>query len=153
MGMMEELNERIESKTPSFIYRAIQPSFTWETAVGYLQHCADNDVGEPVDIMQYKLPLAEQIDSIRPVKEYLNENLDAEVLGADMYVTLATKGNCKYKGKNDVLLWNVLGTSELKLEDNDRSVEQGDLIYIPANTEYIFKANEARAYVVFSIQR
>ncbi len=153
MGMIEELNERIETQTPSFIYRAIQPTFTWETVVGYLQHCADNDFGEPVDILQYKLPMAEQIDSILPVKEYLNENLKVEVLGADLYATFATKGNCKYKGKNDVLLWNVLGTSELKLEDNERSVKQGDLMYIPANTEYTFKANEARAYVVFSIQR
>ena len=152
MGMMEELNERMASKTPSLIYRAIQPSFTWETVVGYLQHCADNEVGEPVDILQYKLPLADQIDSIRPVKEYLNENLECEILGADLYTTLTTRGNAKYIGKNDVLIWNVLGTSELKLEDEERTVEQGDLLYIPANTEYLFKPNQARAFVVFSVK-
>lgn len=152
MGMIEELNERIESKTPSLIYKAIQPTFTWETVIGYLQHCADNNVGEPVDILQYKLPLADQIDSIRPVMEYLNENLKAEVIGADLYATITTKGNSKYVGKNDVLLWNVLGTSELKLEDDERTVEQGDLIYIPANTEYTFKPNQARSYVVFSVR-
>jgi hypothetical protein len=152
MGMIEELNERIASKTAALVYKAIQPTFTWETAVGYLAHCADNDVGEPVDILQYKLPLADQIDSIRPVMEYLNEQLEIEVVGADMYLTFATKGNSKYVGKNDILLWNVLGTSELKIENQERTVEQGDLIYIPANTEYTLKPNHARAYVVFSIQ-
>jgi hypothetical protein len=153
MGLIEQLNPQIESSQPAFVYKAIQPSFTWETAVGYLQHCADNQVGEPIDIMQYKLPVADQIDSIRPVFEYLNENLTYEVIGADLYVTLTTTGISKYTSKNDVLLWNVLGTSELKLEDEERTVEQGDLIYIPANTEYILNPKEARAYVVFSLQR
>ena len=151
--MIEELNTQIELSIPSFIYKAIQPTFNWDTAVGYLQHCADNQAGEPVDIMQYRLPVADQVDSIRPVFEYLNENLKYEILGADLYVTLTTKSNSKYTSKNDVLIWNVLGTSELNLEDEERTVEQGDLIYIPANTEYTLTPNEARAYVLFSLQR
>jgi hypothetical protein len=151
MGMIDELNERIETQSPSLVFRAIEPTFTWETAVGYLTHCADNGLGEPIDILNYKLPVADQIDSIRPVKEYLSEHLNPEVLGADLYVTLTTKGEVAYKSKNDVLIWNVLGISELKIEGEDRTVEPGDLIYIPKNIEYTFKPSVARAYVVFSL--
>ena len=72
MGLMEQLNERISEKIATVVPRAIQPTFTWETAIGYLAHCADNESGGPIGIMYYKLPSADQIDSISPVKEYLN---------------------------------------------------------------------------------
>jgi hypothetical protein len=152
MGMMEELQVEITAKKPSIVYKAIQPTFTWDTAVGYLQHCADIQAGEPVGVMNYKLPVAEQIDSIRPIFEYLNENLKVEVIGADLYVTLTTLSDTIYCGNNDVLLWNVLGTSELTLDGDVRTVEQGDLVYIPSKVDYILKPNEARAYVLFSLQ-
>lgn len=153
MGVIEELNDRISNKIPALINKAIQPSFTWETVVGYLQHCADNEVGEPISIMSYKLPAADQIDSIKPVKEYLNEHLEVEVLGADLYTSFTTKGDSKYQSKSDVLIWNVIGHSDLSINDQDRYVEPGDLIYIPADTDYTFKATQSRAYVVFGIQR
>jgi hypothetical protein len=153
MGVIEELNDRIDNKIPALINRAIQPSFTWETVVGYLQHCADNEVGEPVSILSYKLPAADQIDSIRPVREYLNEHLNVEVLGADLYTSFTTKSDSKYASKTDVLIWNVIGHSEFTINDNQRLVEPGDLIYIPAGSDYVFKATQSRAYVVFGIQR
>ena len=31
---MEELNKKIEAGEPAFIYRAIQPTFLWDTVVG-----------------------------------------------------------------------------------------------------------------------
>jgi hypothetical protein len=151
--MIDELKERLDTKTPALVFRAIEPSFGWDTVVGYLQHCADNDAGEPVDILNYRLPMAEQIDSIRPVFEYLNENLDnVEVLGADLYSTFTTRGNVKYSSKNDILIWNVIGQSDLSINEEDRVVEPGDLIYVPANTEYTFKPQGARAYVTFGVR-
>jgi hypothetical protein len=152
MGMIEELQKEIDSKIPSIVYKAIQPTFNWETAVGYLQHCADIQAGEPVGVLNYRLPVAEQVESIRPVFEYLNENLKHEVVGADLYVTLTTIGDTTYSGSNDVLIWNVLGTGELTLDGDVRTIEQGDLLYIPAKVEYTFKPQEARAYVLFGLQ-
>ena len=130
---------------------AIQPTFLWETVVGYLTHCADNNIGEPISILAYKLPYAEQIDSITPVKEYLSENINKEILGADLYVTLTTKTEIKYSGKNDVLLWNVLGETTLTLFDNKKDIGVGDLLYIPKETEYKLKAEEANSFVLFSL--
>ena len=151
MGVMEQLNERIESSTATVVTRAIQPTFTWETVIGYLCHCADNEAGGPIAVMYYKLPAADQIDSITPVKEYLSENITNEIVGADMYVSLTTKGDIKYSSENDVLIWNAIGHSELKIFDEDKVIEPGDLIYIPKNTEYKYKPTTARAYVVFAL--
>lgn len=148
---MEQLNERITGKVPTIISRAIQPSFTWDTAVGYLTHCADNEVGGPIGLMYYKLPEAAQIDSITPVKEYLSENLEKEILGVDMYVTLTTKGDYKYSSDNDVLVWNAIGYSQIKVADEDRSLEPGDMFFIPAGVEYTYKPETARAYIVFAL--
>lgn len=151
MGLMEQLNERISEKTPTAVPRAIQPTFNWETAIGYLQHCADNEVGSPVGTMYYKLPKPEQIDSILPVKQYLSENLSKEIIGCDMYITITTKGDYKYSSANDVLIWNVIGYSELKISEDTRFLEPGDLIYIPAGMEYEYKPETARAYIVFAL--
>ena len=151
MGLMEQLNERIKEKIPTVVARAIQPTFTWETVIGYLAHCADNEVGGPIGLMYYKLPEADQIDSITPVKEYLSENLEQEIKGVDMYVTLTTKGNYKYSSDNDVLVWNAIGHSELKIEGEDRLLEPGDMIYIPSGMEYEYKPTTARAYIVFAL--
>lgn len=151
MGIMEQLNERIDSKTATLITRAIEPTFPWETAIGYLSHCADNEVGGPIDVLYYKLPLADQIDSIKPVKEYLSENLKQEIVGADMYVTLTTRGDIKYSSKNDVLIWNAIGQSHLKVFDEERDVQPGDMIYIPKDVEYVYKPTTARVYIVFAI--
>ncbi len=151
--MMEELNDRIKNKTPALVYKAIEPTYGWDTAVGYIQHCADNEVGQPIGIMDYKLPLADQIDSVSPVKEYLNENLDVEVIGVDMYVTLTTKSELKYISSNDILLYNVIGFSELNVLGEERTAEPGDLIYIPKDTEYSFKPLMARSYVIFSLAK
>ena len=151
MGMIEELNEKIEAGEPAFVSRAIQPTFLWDTVVGYLTHCADTEYGEPVSILTYKLRGAEQIESIIPVKEYLSENIKKEILGADLYTTFTTKTEVKYSGKNDVLLWNVLGDTTLTFYEDSRDVEPGDLLYIPKDTEYKLKATEANAFVVFSL--
>jgi glyoxylate utilization-related uncharacterized protein len=101
--------------------------------------------------MYYKLPVADQIDSIAPVKEYLSENLKREIVGCDMYVTLTTKGEYKYSSDNDVLVWNAIGHSQLKVFEEERLLEPGDMIYIPAGTQYIFKPETARAYIVFAL--
>ena len=151
MGLMEQLNERISEKIPTVVARAIQPTFPWETVIGYLAHCADNQVGGPIGVMYYKLPVADQIDSITPVKEYLNENLTSEIKGVDMYVTLTTKGDYKYSSDNDVLIWNAIGHSEFKLEEEKRLLEPGDLVYIPAGIKYEYKPTTARTYIVFAL--
>lgn len=150
MGVMEELNSNIETGTASFISKAIQPTFGWDTVVGYLTHCADAEFGEPVNVLTYRLPQAEQIDSIRPVKEYLSENIKKEILGVDLYTTFTTKNEVKYHGKNDILLWNVLGHTQFNF-DEYRIVEPGDMIYIPKEIEYELKAMGANAFVIFSL--
>jgi hypothetical protein len=151
MGLMEQLNERIREKIPTVAAKAIQPTFPWETVIGYLTHCADNEVGGPIGVMYYRLPAAEQIDSISPVKDYLNENLELSVKGVDMYVTLTTKGEYKYSSANDVLIWNAIGYSEIKLDDGEKMLEPGDLVYIPAGIKYEYKPTTARAYLVFAL--
>lgn len=152
MGLMEELNERIQSKTPALAFRAIQPTYTWETVAGYLQHCADNDAGEPIGILNYKLPMADQIDSIKPVKEYLMENLEVEVIGCELGITFTTKSNNSYFSDNDMILWNVLGFSEFKIGEEVRTAEPGDLIYIPKQSDFYFNPKTARSYVIFSLK-
>lgn len=152
MGVIDELNDRIDNKIPAVVPKAIQPTFLWETAIGYLAHCADAQVGGPIGVMYYKLPKADQIESISPVKEFLSENLKREILGVDMYVTLTTKGEYKYSSDNDVLLWNAIGRSELTLNEEQKDLEPGDLIYIPAGVEYTFKPQTARTYLVFALQ-
>lgn len=151
--MIEQLNEKIKAGEPAYVYKAIQPTFGWDTAVGYLQHCADSEFGEPIGILNYRLPLADQIDSINPVKEYLSENIDNGILGADLYVSLSTKGEHNYTSKNDALLWNVVGKSTFTIFENERYMEEGDLIFIPKNTEYIVKPETARAFVLFSLEQ
>ena len=151
MGLMEQLNERIKEKIPTVVSRAIQPTFTWETVVGYLAHCADNEVGGPIGMLYYKLPTPDQIDSISPVKEYLNENLERDIIGIDMYVTLTTKGVYKYSSDNDVLLWNAIGHSVLTVEGEERVLEPGDMVYIPSGLQYTYKPETARAYIVFAL--
>ena len=148
---MEQLNERIAEKVPTVVSRAIQPTYTWETAIGYLAHCADSEVGGPIGVMYYKLPMPDQIESIAPVKEFLNENLEQDIKGVDMYITLTTKGNYKYSSDNDVLIWNSIGHSELRLDEEERILEPGDLVYIPAGIEYEYKPTTARAYIVFAL--
>jgi len=151
MGLMEQLNERIESSTAAVVKRAIQPTFPWETVVGYLCHCADNEIGGPIAVMYYKLPAADQIDSIKPVKEYLSENVTREIVGVDMYVSLTTNSDIKYSSDNDVLIWNAIGYSEMKIFDEETVVEPGDLVYVPKNTEYKYKPSTARSYIVFAL--
>lgn len=152
--MIEHLNQSINDNKAAYVHKAIQPTFGWETAVGYLQYCADAEFGEVLGTLNYRLPLADEIESIKPVKEYLSENLTREILGTDLYVTLCTvSGNQKYHSKNDALLWNVIGQSKFAVyEDNFHAMEQGDLIFIPKNTEYIVKPETARAFVLFSLQ-
>ena len=152
MGVIDELNDRIDNKIPAVVPKAIQPTFLWETAIGYLAHCADNEAGGPIGMMYYKLPSADQIESIAPVKEFLSENLKREIIGTDMYITLTTKGDYKYSSDNDVLVWNAIGRSELTLNEEQKDLEPGDLVYIPAGIKYTFKPQTARTYLVFALQ-
>lgn len=152
MGMIEQLNEKIDAGTPAFIYKAIQPTFGWDTAVGYLTHCADVELGEPINILTYRLPLADEVESIKPVKEWLSENINKPVLGADMVVSLTTKNEITYSGKNDVLLWNVAGEGKFFFHGTERAFELGDLVYIPKNEEYIVKPESAHVFVLFSLE-
>lgn len=150
--MIEQLNQKIEAGEPAYVYKAIQPTFGWDTAVGYLTHCADVALGEPVEILTYKLPLAGDIESVKPVQEWLSENITKPILGADLYVSLTTKNEVKYVGKNDVLLWNVIGTGKFTYHGHDRNLELGDLVFIPKNEEYIVKPESAHAFVLFSLE-
>jgi len=150
--MIDQLNKKIAEGVPAYVHRAIQPTFEWNTVVGYIAHCSDNALGEPVGILNYRLPVAEQIDSIRPVMEYLNEGIERKIIGADMYATLTTKSDVKYCGKNDVLLWNVLGYSALDVVDQELTVEPGDIVFIPKDTEYKLNPLGHRAFVVFSLE-
>lgn len=150
--MIEELKKRIENATPCLIHKAIEPSFTWETAVGYLQHCADTEIGNPIGPMNYMLPLAESINSVIPVKEYLSENLTEEIIGTEMMVTLTTKDiQDKYTSEYATMVWNVLGYSELNIDDEDRTVEPGDLFFLPAGTSYTYKPETARTAIIFTL--
>lgn len=150
--MIEQLNNAIREETPAYVSKAIQPTFDWNTVVGYITHCADSQFGDPIGILNYKLPIADQIDSIKPVKEYLSENLERSIIGVDMYATLTTKSDVTYHGKNDVLIWNTLGYSEVEVNDNNRLLEPGDVVFIPKQTEYKISPLGHRAFVVFSLE-
>ena len=153
MGMIEELNERINKGEASYVEKAIQPTFNWETAVGYLAHCADTEFGEPVGLLTFRLPKADDIDSIKPVKNYLSENIDKEILGIDMLVSLTTRNEIKYSATNDVLLWNSIGSGRLVLKENVRLLEPGDLIFIPKGMEYSIKPESAQVVCVIALQQ
>jgi mannose-6-phosphate isomerase-like protein (cupin superfamily) len=150
--MIEELNASIKDGVAAYVRHGIQPTFDWNTVAGYISHCADVELGEPIGILNYKLPLADQVDSIKPVKQFLDESLEREILGVDMYATLTTKTDVRYHSKNDVLLWNVLGYSELELYDNVRLLEPGDVLFIPKEAEYKVKPLGHRAFVAFSLK-
>jgi hypothetical protein len=154
--MIDQLNESIKEGSAAYVFKAIQPTFGWDTAVGFLTHCADVQRGDPIGIMNYRLIGADEIDSIQPVKEYLT-GLSKDIIGTDMIVTLTTKSDTKYFGKNDVIIWNVLGNSTFTiLEDGELTEERfltpGDLVYIPKEIEYIVKPEEARTFILFSLE-
>lgn len=153
MGMIEELNKKINNGEASYVEKAIQPTFNWETAVGYLCHCADQEFGEPVGTLSFRLPAAHEVDSIKPVKDFLSENLDKEVLGIDMYVSLTTRNEIKYKSANDVLLWNAIGSGRLTFKENVRLLEPGDLIFIPKGLEYSIKPESASAVCAIALEQ
>lgn len=158
--MIEELNQSMKEGQPLFVNKLIQPSFGWDTAIGYLQQCADAELGSPIGILNYKLPLADDIDSVTPVTDYLENNLeDYHVVGSSMFVTLATKDNPLYTGSEDTLIWNVIGDGAFALVDEEkpdeeyeyRLVTQGDVLFIPKGVHYKFKPETARAFVLFSL--
>lgn len=153
--MIERVNELISEGKPCFVSKAIQPTFDWNIVVNHLAYCADNGYGEPIGILNYKLVGAGDIPQIKIVLEYLNENLSKTVIGADLITTLkSTDDSIVYSGKNDVLIWNVIGFSNLVIKDGDsRDLEPGDLIFIPKETEYIVKPESPRAFVLFSLEQ
>lgn len=153
--MIEQVNELINSGKPCFVSKAIQPTFDWNVVINHLAYCADNGYGEPIGILHYKLVGATEVPTIKLVVDYLNENLDKTVIGADLITTLkSTDDNVVYRGKNDVIIWNVIGFSQLVIKDGEsRELEPGDLIFIPRETEYIVKPQSPRAFVLFSLQQ
>lgn len=153
--MIERVNELVNEGKPCFVSKAIQPTFDWNVVVNHLAYCADNDYGEPIGILNYKLVGASEIPQIKIVVDYLNENLDKTIIGADIITTLkSSDDNIVYSGKNDVILWNVIGFSELVIKDGDsRQLEPGDIIFVPRETEYIVKPESPRAFVLFSLEQ
>lgn len=153
--MITQLNEFIKDDKPVYVEKAIQPTFDWNTVVNYITYCADNGHGEPIGILNYRLVGAADIQQIKIVLEYLNENLEKTVLGADIIATLkTTDDNVVYSGKNGVLLWHVIGVSTITVKDGDtRPLTPGDLVYIPPNVEYIVKPESARTFVLFSLEQ
>lgn len=153
LNMMQQLNERVNKDEAAYVQAAIQPTLNWESIVGYLQHCADNDLGEPVNILTYRLPVAEQLDSIKPVVEYFNNNLDKNVLGAEIFVGLTTKQESKYTSNHSTLLWQLMGQATFSIRGEKRFLVSGDLVFIPKETEYIVKPDSANAHVLFSLNK
>jgi len=153
--MIEKVNELINEGKPCYVSMAIQPTFDWNAVVNHLAYCADNGYGEPIGILNYKLVGGGELPQIKIVMEYLNENLDKTVLGADVVATLkSTDDNIVYSGKNDVIVWNVIGVSTLIIKDGEsRQLNPGDIIFVPKETEYIVKPESPRAFVLFSLEQ
>lgn len=156
--VFRELEQRIKDKVPTLMYKGIQPTFDWETAIGYLSHCADNEIGTPVGTLNYHLPVADQIASIQPVKEYIQETMqDVEVEGVDMLVSITQKGEHKYWSDNDALIWCVVGKNHFCInhEDNEEKAvtTPGDLIFVPANVEYTLEPLTPRTCVFFNLTK
>lgn len=159
MGLINELNDSMKEGQPLFVSRLVQPSFGWDTCMGYLSQCVDDDLGGPVSKMNYKLPLADDIDSINPVKEYLEKNIDYHVIGSSLFLSFSTKDNPLYTGAEDSLIWNVIGQGAFALVDEEKEDEEydyrlvnpGDIIFIPKGVHYKFKPESARAFVLFSL--
>jgi hypothetical protein len=155
--MLEQLNEQINSSSPCHVQRAVKPTFTWEEAIIFLQYCADAEYGEPIGIMNYKLPEAQQMQQVALVREYLNENLDNKIDTTQMCVTLSTKDNPAYKNDTGVILWNTHGATEFSFTDGEEEVvrfmDAGDLVYVPEGLIFKMKPLSARVFISFGLEK
>lgn len=155
--MLESLNEHINREAPCFVERAIKPTFTWEDSISFLQYCADEQIGNPIGILNYKLPEAEKIQGIQLVKEYLNENLDNKIANCQMCITLSTRDNPDYKNDCGMILWNTQGITEFSFGDEEEEVRRlmqpGDIIYVPEGLPFKMTPLNARAIVSFGLEK
>jgi hypothetical protein len=154
--MLESLNENINLNHPCYAERAIKPTYTWEEVVAFLQYCADEDQGQPIGILNYKLPDADKVQGIQLVKEYLNENLDNKIVNTQMCITLSVRDNPTYKNDCGMILWNTQGLSEFSFTDEEgevkRLMQPGDLVFVPAELPFKMTALNARAFVSFGLE-
>lgn len=155
--MLESVNEHINKGAPCYVERAIKPVFQWDEAVALLQYCADEGVGNPIGILNYKLPEAEKIQGIQLVREYLNENLDSKIANTQMCITLTTSENPAYKNDCGMLLWTTHGLSEFSFGDGEdkvvRLMQPGDLVFVPKDLPFKMTPLNARVFVSFGLEQ
>jgi hypothetical protein len=155
--MLNSLNEHIIRQEPCYVEKAIQPTYTWEDAVAFLQYSADEGVGNPIGILNYKLAEADKVQPIQLVKEYLNENLDKKIANTQMCVTLSTADNPSYKNDSGVILWNTQGLSEFSFTDEGgevkRLMQPGDLVYVPEGLAFKMTPLNARVFISFGLEK
>jgi hypothetical protein len=155
--MLDSLNEHINKKLPCYVERAIKPTFNWEDVIGLLQYSADSDVGNPIGILNYKLPDAHLIQGIQLVREYLNENLDKKIANTQMCVTMSIRDNPSYKNDCDMIIWATQGITEFSFGEGEdevkRLLQPGDIIYVPEELAFKMTPMNSRAFVSFGLEK
>lgn len=159
-NMIDIINKHIESKKGVHIKKGIQP-FGWDVVVDHLQKCADEErVGAPYGTLSYQLNQAEEIEDVKKVIDYLNEDLSLKIFDARIFTSFTKKSPPQHRRDNhNVLLWAVTDNMNVKLYDDesdepwyDETLLKGDVFYIPANIEHKIEVSGARALVSFGIE-
>ena len=154
--MLEQLNDHVNNGTPCYIEKAVQPTFQWDDVIGLLQYCADSDIGNPIGILNYKLPDAQLIQGVQLVKEYLNETLDNKIANAQLCTTFSTRESPAYKNDCDMIIWTTQGITEFSFNDGEEDVvrlmQPGDVVYVPAELQFKMTPLNARAFVSFGLE-
>lgn len=147
------LRQSIKNNSWLWIDEAIRPEFGWELPVYYLEYCADREIGSPTGVMSYKLEDALNIKDINYIAEELNKILVTKITSADMFLSFANRSTADKTENRDVLLWQPLGSIDITVTEGSnkitKTINPGDLVYLPHFLPYDVSLNGARTTISF----
>lgn len=147
------LRQSIKNQSWLWIDEAFRPEFGWELPVYYLEYCADREIGTPTGVMSYKLEDGLNVKDIDYVAQELNKILVTKITSADMFLSFANRSTADKTENRDVILWQPLGSIDVIVHENNsnitKTVNPGDLVYLPSFVSYDVKLNGARTTIAF----
>jgi len=159
--MIDIINDHIDKGKSVHIKKAVQP-FGWDVVVKHLRECADEKyAGTPNGILSYQLNQAEEVEEVKRVIDYLNEDLSLKIFDAHIFVSFTTRTEKKaHTDNHNVLIWAISDNMEIDLFDTNDSEEpfysdnfnKGDMVFIPADMSHRINPTGERALVSFGIE-